>query len=291
MTHIKLVERSTKIFCPRHVGFLGTLVTVALVLFSTGFYAAIILTSSTTYVIPETQTLVARRSYADENISESSSTSRTPSGSLPAKEDIMDFYRAQAGQDKWIFETLMGSNVDEMRNRRGFFIEFGARNGIEHANTYFFETFLGWCGMLIEANPKEQGNIAKDRPNSAVVNGAVCEKDGGTITFYDANLGGWGGAKSSYDKERLTDTESAGKEFEVPCHRLDSLVTDLRITQVDVMTVDIEGAELIALRTFPFNRIQPKLIAIEILTNTEEREEYRQEVNVFMESQGYKVCK
>ena len=262
MTHIKLAERSASLLCNfkvarRHIGLVGSVVTVALVLFSTGFYAAILLSSPT----------------------------------LPSSDRVDEFYRAQAGQDKWIFETLMGSNVEATRRRGGFFIEFGARNGIEHSNTYFFETFLDWYGLLIEANPSEQGNIVGDRPNSAVVNGAVCEKEGGNITFFDASLGGWGGVTASYDTERLTDKMSAGKEFEVPCHRLDTLVNDFRISQVDVMTVDTEGSELTALKTFPFDRVKPKLIAVEILTGTEEREAYRQQVKLFMESKGYRICK
>jgi hypothetical protein len=57
------------------------------------------------------------------------------------------------------------------------------------------------------------------------------------------------------------------------------------------MTVDTEGSELTALMTFPFDRVKPKLIAVEILTGNEEREAYRQQVKLFMESKGYKICK
>jgi FkbM family methyltransferase len=210
---------------------------------------------------------------------------------LPSTDRINDFFHAQAGQDQWIFDTLMGSNVEAMRNRGGIFIEFGARNGVDDSNTHFFETFLGWYGILIEANPSEHGNIVTDRPNSAVVNGAVCEKEGETVTFFDADFPGWGGVKSSYDTERLTDKISVGKEYEVTCNRLDTLVDDFGISQVDLMTVDTEGSELIALMTFPFDRVKPKLIAVEILTGTEERDVYREQVKLFMETKGYKVCK
>ena len=162
---------------------------------------------------------------------------------------------------------------------------------MEHSNTFFFENFLGWYGLLIEANPKEQGNIVMDRPASAVVNGAICEKQGGTVTFFDANLGGWGGMKTSYDTQRLADTKTNGTEFEVPCHRLDSLVNYFKISQVDFMTVDTEGSELTALMTFPFDRVKPKLIAVEILVGNQERDAYKDQVTQFLESKGYKICK
>ena len=41
---------------------------------------------------------------------------------LPGTDRKGEFYQAQAGQDKWIFETLMGSNVEAMRDSGGIFI-------------------------------------------------------------------------------------------------------------------------------------------------------------------------
>ena len=81
---------------------------------------------------------------------------------LPTIDQKDAFFRSQAGQDRWIFENLMASNVEDVRNRGGFFIEFGARDGAEHSNTYFFEHFLGWNGLLIEASPSELGNILQN---------------------------------------------------------------------------------------------------------------------------------
>ena len=193
MARIKLAESSVSLISSiiktlrKPVRLNTTVLATTLVVCAIGFYALILLSSN-------------EKSTTDF-------ISAPPLLLLPDSEKAEEFYRAQAGQDKWIFENLFGSNVDGARNRGGFFIEFGARNGVEHSNTYFFETFLGWYGLLIEANPKEQGNIVMDRPASAVVNGAVCEKQGGTVTFFDANKGGWGGVKTLYDSQRLADTE------------------------------------------------------------------------------------
>ena len=193
MARIKLAESSVSLISSiiktlrKPVRLNTTVLATTLVVCAIGFYALILLSSN-------------EKSTTDF-------ISAPPLLLLPDSKRVEEFYRAQAGQDKWIFENLFGSNVDGARNRGGFFIEFGARNGVEHSNTYFFETFLGWYGLLIEANPKEQGNIVMDRPASAVVNGAVCEKQGGTVTFFDANKGGWGGVKTLYDSQRLADTE------------------------------------------------------------------------------------
>ncbi len=34
--------------------------------------------------------------------------------------------------------------------RNGFFIEVGANNGFNQSNTYYFEKFKGWKGILVE---------------------------------------------------------------------------------------------------------------------------------------------
>ena len=89
----------------------------------------------------------------------------------------------------------------------------------------------------------------------------------------------------------LRDWLTQSTEFEVPCHRLDSLINYFQIAEVDMMTVDIEGSELTALMTFPFDRVKPRLIAVEILLGNAERDAYKLQVTQFLESKGYKVCK
>ena len=208
---------------------------------------------------------------------------------LPTIDQKDAFFRSQAGQDRWIFENLMASNVEDVRNRGGFFIEFGARDGAEHSNTYFFEHFLGWNGLLIEASPSELGNILQNRPGSAIVHGAVCDR--GIITLFDTGLPGMSGDKESYDSERFSELKDGAKEYEVKCYPLDYLVKYFKIEEVDLMTVDTEGSELSALKTFPFNRVKPKLIAVELLVGNKERDSDRMALTSFMESKGYKICK
>lgn len=36
----------------------------------------------------------------------------------------------------------------------GFFIECGALDGEFHSNTLYLERYLGWKGLLVEADPK-----------------------------------------------------------------------------------------------------------------------------------------
>ena len=81
----------------------------------------------------------------------------------------MNQFRAQAGQDQFLYKEFFKSKCGN-----GTFVEFGARNGIDHSNTYFFEKALGWDGLLFEADKREYTDLKKNRPISKVFNGAVC---------------------------------------------------------------------------------------------------------------------
>ena len=48
--------------------------------------------------------------------------------------------------------------------RGGFFVEFGAADGLTHSNTYMLETKYGWSGLLIEPLASEQRHAKQLRP-------------------------------------------------------------------------------------------------------------------------------
>ena len=103
--------------------------------------------------------------------------------------------RSQAGQDLWLWDNVFSDQPDL---GTGFFIEFGARDGVHESNSYFFEKEMLWRGILAEAVPSEHGQIAQNRPRSAAINGAVCESDEPALftlgpKFADASHGGLSG--------------------------------------------------------------------------------------------------
>ena len=54
--------------------------------------------------------------------------------------------KRQINQDIFVLYTLNWK-------RNGFFVEFGATNGIDLSNTYLLEKDFGWKGILSEPNP------------------------------------------------------------------------------------------------------------------------------------------
>jgi hypothetical protein len=106
-------------------------------------------------------------------------------------------WTAQAGQDRYLFERVF---FQQSLCCKGTFVEFGARNGIEHSNTYPFEKFMGWKGLLFEVDPREYPNLERNRKRSHVTNGPICPSTMGNVTIHLSQLGGWTGFEDSFGK-------------------------------------------------------------------------------------------
>ncbi len=59
--------------------------------------------------------------------------------------------KSQIHQDIFVLYTLSWK-------RNGFFVEFGATNGVFLSNTYLLEKNFGWKGILSEPNPHWRGS-------------------------------------------------------------------------------------------------------------------------------------
>jgi hypothetical protein len=104
-------------------------------------------------------------------------------------------WTGQAGQDRYLFERLF---FQQGLCCKGTFVEFGARDGIGHSNTYPFEKFMGWKGLLFEVDPREYPELQRNRQNSIVTNGPVCPSTMSNVTILLSQLSGWTGFEDSF---------------------------------------------------------------------------------------------
>jgi hypothetical protein len=136
-------------------------------------------------------------SFFTKDISEDSATPRQ-------EEEVLDEdctcslptrWTAQAGQDRYLFERVF---FQQSLCCKGTFVEFGARNGVEHSNTYPFEKFMGWKGLLFEVDPREYPDLERNRNKSHVTNGPICPSTMGNVTIHLSQAGGWTGFEDSF---------------------------------------------------------------------------------------------
>jgi len=133
--------------------------------------------------------------------------------------------------------------------------------------------------FAFEANPESYQvclENTKDIDNITVINKAVNDYDG-TCTFYPINaeetvtpwFDGNRGASSLYKSNGSYDhiEKYVQDELEIPCTRLDTFCNENGIDKVDLMWMDLQGAELIALKSLGEFLPSVKVIHTELEVN------------------------
>jgi len=164
-------------------------------------------------------------------------------------------YYAQFGEDKILNELF--------KKREGTCVEVGGFDGITGSNTYFFER-LGWRCLVVEPMPDFCERIRSIR-TCDVAEIAASDK-AGEVDFYIAT-----GAETlstiQKDDEHFARIKSLGDEkirqIRVKTARLDDILLERGMTNIDFLTIDVEGHEMSVLAGMSFNKISPRIVIIE----------------------------
>jgi FkbM family methyltransferase len=146
--------------------------------------------------------------------------------------------------------------------RNGFFVEAGANDGLTFTNTLYFERYRGWRGLLVEPLPERAARCRENRPNCVVESCALVAPDFPeaeiTMRFSPGAAAGDGAAAGS-------DGRGPGgvQEVRVPARTLNALLAKHGLTQVDLLSLKVNGGELTALRGLDLKRFQPRWIVVE----------------------------
>jgi FkbM family methyltransferase len=148
----------------------------------------------------------------------------------------------------------------------GAFVEAGAHDGFTESNTYYLERFRGWRGLLVEAAPELHAKAARRRPRSRVVQAALVgpERDGEDVKLHFGDLTSTVG-DPGHARRGLDSAGRRGYSVEVPGRTLSSILDETGLGAPDLLVLDIEGAELDALRGLDLERHAPRLMVIEML--------------------------
>jgi FkbM family methyltransferase len=168
-------------------------------------------------------------------------------------------YYGQQGEDCLLWSIFKKSK------QTGFFIDVGALDGKRFSNTYSFE-LAGWSGICVEAHPNYIDLLKSNRPNSNVVHAAVSNKNIESVEFFATEIGACSTLDESVCK-MFGSTFKSARTYErvmVPMKTLDAILEDVSFSgKIDVVSIDIEGAELAALRGFDLRKYVPRVLVIE----------------------------
>ena len=155
--------------------------------------------------------------------------------------------------EEWIIRDFFGSE------RGGVFVDVGANHHQRFSNTFYLETQLGWSGIAIEPQTKFAEGYAKYRPQTTFVPLFVSDVSNRQAILYV----GENDLVASSSRE-FTDSFGTGSApTPATTTTLDDVLTRLRVSRIDFLTMDIELAEPQALAGFSIERYRPRLVCIE----------------------------
>lgn len=161
---------------------------------------------------------------------------------------------SQNFQDLFVLYTLN-------YKKHGFFIEFGATNGIEISNTFLLESKYMWDGILAEPAITFYNDLTKNR-TAKIDNRCVWTTSRELISFTEILGTGLSGIRS---KLSLKGNENfIKKNYNVETISLnDLLVFHEAPLEIDFLSIDTEGSEFQILYTLNFNLYKIKIIIVE----------------------------
>ena len=177
-------------------------------------------------------------------------------------------FPSQIGQDRWVAEKVFPGVRD------GYFLDVGSADGFVNSNTWALEQ-RGWTGICVDPFPSNMtGRTCQMFPD------AVDAAGGKKVEFTAA--GELGGISNYLD--RWKGLVKDAKTVELTTVTLGDILRKAHAPSfIHFMSLDIEGAELEALRGFPFD--QYKLGSLAIEHNYEEAK--RSQIEQLLKSKGY----
>lgn len=165
----------------------------------------------------------------------------------------------------------------------GYFVEFGATNGLSFSNTYSLENELEWNGILAEPALIWHKDLKKNR-NCHIDSRCVWEKTGQKLGFNQTQIAELSTITDMTEKDNLATSRVKVREYFVTTVSLKDLLDQFQAPKfIDFLSIDTEGSEFMILNSFNFNEYEFGIICVEHNFNQVEREK----INNLLERNKY----
>jgi FkbM family methyltransferase len=150
-------------------------------------------------------------------------------------------FNSQQGQDRWILLKVF----PDVKN--GYFVDVGSADGTRYSNTKALED-MGWNGICIDPFPS-----GMEGRTCTLYKKVVYSKPGKTVTFRMA--GEAGGIEDHIGRLKDTKQVQEAKTFKFETTTLNDILAEAGAPEfIHYISLDIEGAELEALKGFDFSK-------------------------------------
>lgn len=168
---------------------------------------------------------------------------------------------SQSGQDAFLDERVFQGK------RGGVFVEIGGFDGITGSNCLFFELIRGWTGLMVEPASAPRAQAAEFRRCPCLPVAVTTGSGEGAFLEVEAGPVQMSGLVDNYDADLRARVEAEpryrGRIRPVRLRSLAQVLDSHHIREVDLISLDVVGAELGVLSSFPFEEYRVQAWAID----------------------------
>jgi FkbM family methyltransferase len=147
--------------------------------------------------------------------------------------------------------------------KNGYFVEFGATNGVDLSNSYLLEKEFEWTGILAEPAQCWHQELRENR-SSHIETNCVWRDSKSTLNFNEVDSAELSTISTYSSSDNHSATRKNGKNYEVSTISLLDLLEKYNAPkQIDYLSIDTEGSEFEILSNFDFAKYQFNVITVE----------------------------
>lgn len=173
--------------------------------------------------------------------------------------NILKYFEKSKSQLKQDLFTLSQLNF----KRNGFFVEFGATNGIDLSNTHLLEKEFGWTGILAEPARCWHEDLKNNR-SASIETRCVWKESDSTLNFNEVDIAELSTINAYSGTDSHKKKRNQGKTYDVKTISLNELLVRYNAPQqIDYLSIDTEGSEFEILGNFDFSKHSFRVITCE----------------------------
>lgn len=191
---------------------------------------------------------------------------------------------SQKGEDLAIYKYLKNKT-------KGFYVDIGASHPERFSNTKYFYN-KGWKGINVEPDPIRIELFKRNRKRDINLNFGISNKKG-FASFYKFDPQSF----STLSKQEAQTLVKVGyklqEKIKIKTFRLADILKKYAKKEIDFMTVDTEGLDLLVLKSNDWNKFRPKVVCVETidfidaLTDTKSTSKRKLNIDRYLLKQGY----
>ena len=168
----------------------------------------------------------------------------------------LSFSRSQIRQDLFVLNELNFK-------RNGFFIEFGAANGLDNSNTFILENKFGWDGLLAEPAKIYHQKLVINR-KCQIEKKCIWTESKKKLKFKETSLPGLSTIEHFSYSDHHKNLRKNGELYSVETLSLNDFLFKYNAPNViDYLSIDTEGSEYEILKNFNFDKYKFNVITVE----------------------------